>query len=242
MLIIIFCMKGSYSLQLYLPCYTINIFFMHHFLKSIYPQILLQGNCSMHIRDSKGHTAFHYTIFTTRSKREDVIRCLDIFLAHGADINVQDNQGENCLHKAIKTNNYWFIQWLIQHNCDLNMGGPKASLANGTHPVVKIRHASPFVMAFQRANRIMVEVLIACGCDFRKYYNLLEFCKSYRLLYLSFQRALTNVDSLKALSRRAIRQNLSSNIAFESAHLGLPVSLQRYILCKEEINLLDHFG
>lgn len=204
-------------------------------------QILLEANCDMSLTDSHGDTALHQTFTETQARQGDILACLDLLLEFGADINSVGAEGKTCLQKAVEMSSYWLVKWLILHNCDLHVSvrNSRYNLAATSFKVQQ--NESPLFISFIKADRVMVEVLIACGCSFRHYWWILEYCKPYVLLHKYLVGAFLRVDSLQCMCRKMVRQCLSTNIVAECQVLGLPTSIQKFILCQEELNALNNF-
>lgn len=198
----------------------------------------------MRLTDSAGDTAFHHTFQAQRPHRDDIVACLDILLKYGADINSRGALGKTCLQKAVETGNHWLIKWLILHNCDLNVQLRNSRVQLHQFQALRLHNEIPLLIAVKMADRVLVEVMIACGCEYRQYnYRwVLEYCKHYKLLYSSLVDAFSSVNSLQSSCRKVIRRCLTTNIVAESKQLQLPLALQNYVLCFEELRALDHWG
>ncbi|BFZ21203.1 hypothetical protein BsWGS_24242 [Bradybaena similaris] len=207
-------------------------------------KILLEGGCDMKLTDSKGDTAFHHAFQAPRPHRDDIIACLDTMLEYGADVNSRGSQGKTCLQKAAETGNHWLIKWLIFHNCDLNVQLKNCRIQLAQFQALRFCNEIPLLIAIKRADRVLVEVMIACGCEYRQYnYKwVLDYCRQFRLLYNSLVNSFSGVESLQNCCRKVIRRCLTTNIVAESRQLRLPVALQRYVLCQGELKDLDHWG
>ncbi|CAL1535731.1 unnamed protein product [Lymnaea stagnalis] len=202
-------------------------------------KILLNANCDPSLTDEDDNNALHQSFREDRAHRDDILACLDILLDFGMDVNSSGSSGKTCLQKAVEMGNHWLVRWLILHNCDLNVPIKNSKLVLGSYRSRNANQDLPILIAFKKADRILVEVLIACGCEFRRYQWILDYCKPYKLLYRHLLDAFRGVDSLQSLCRKRIRTCLSTNIVAESQQLGLPVAMQKFVLCHEELSGLD---
>ncbi|KAI8764500.1 uncharacterized protein LOC106077442 [Biomphalaria glabrata] len=202
-------------------------------------RILLEANCDKLLTDSEGDTALHQTFREQRAHKDDILACMDILLEFGMDINAPGSQGKTCLQKAVEMGYHWLVKWLILHNCNLHPTVRNSRYIQGSFWSPKLTSEIPILIAFRKADRVLVEVLIACGCSFRRYHWILSYCKPYRLLHKHLLEAFRRVESLQTLCRKVIRNCLTTNIVAESKKLGLPESLQKFVLCQEELKALD---
>ncbi|KAH9496646.1 hypothetical protein Btru_009933 [Bulinus truncatus] len=202
-------------------------------------RILLEANCDKSLTDSDGDMALHQTFREQKAHRDDVLSCLDILLEFGVDINSPGSQGKTCLQKAVEMGYHWLVKWLILHNCNLHAQIRNCRFIQGSFQSAKLTNEIPILIAFKKADRVLVEVLIACGCNFRRYHWIQNYCKPYRLLHKHLLEAFRRVDSLQSMCRKIIRNCLTTNIVSECKQLGLPLSMQKFLLCYEELKSLD---
>lgn len=83
-------------------------------------QLLLQNGAEVNVGGIKDEqTALHKVARYVGANEQ--IKCAQLLLEHGADINYQDKQGNTVLHLAVATENVKLMQYLLSKNPDMTL-------------------------------------------------------------------------------------------------------------------------
>lgn len=200
---------------------------------------LLKSGCGPHTRNNRGLSAIHYCLLpiTGTVNTEDMTTCLHLLYQAGVDIDVRDIYGSTALHIAIATENLEAVVWLLQHNCRMDVDAQPPDLAPGIFSCLEGKVSlTPLLLALHFSNRRVVQLLIACGCDYYGLGWVLPYCRQYELLHDYLKRELSAPSTLQKSCRSVIRRSLRSDLEQKVQHLAcLPQSVRRYLLLTDEL-------
>ena len=171
---------------------------------------LLQAGADVNVQDAEGATALMMAV-----ERKDVI-LTKLLLKAGADVNVKDRIGDTALVRAVKIRSIILVKLLLHVGAQVNVYNYQAVVFNGV------------------MGHIIQKVLFAAGesrSDKKNGGKIDENLK--KDLMTGFRIELSH------LCRKAIRNHLlqmsNVNLFVRVERLGLPATLQKYILYDQSI-------
>lgn len=176
---------------------------------------------------------------------QDYLKCIDVCVNAGVDINKRDIYGNPPLVYAVKYNYLHAVKHLLKLNCDINKCLPFSSVI---FPFSLNNDLAPdncslylLYLAISRFEMSTVKALCAAGV---KYHLLAREPGVFRFLaenYKSMKEVLEdlvwNPMSLKQAARNVIRESIQGNMSKVAHQLQLPASLVSYI-CLEDIDTM----
>lgn len=213
--------------------------------------IMIEAGCNVESKDfCKGVNALHMVVDKERAfwkgkqaSPEDTVKCIDVCVNGGIDINKGDVDGNPALVYAVKTNNLPAIQHLLRRNCSIETNSHNSdsglpfyfheNLA-GVEPTLL-----PLYISIARIQISSVKILCAAGARYHmlaREPGILTFLETaYPPLKQILEEMIFNPMSLKHACRTVVRRSIKGDILQVARGLNLPTYLMGYV-CLDDIN------
>lgn len=215
--------------------------------------ILITAGCNVESKDfCKGVNSLHVVVDKERAfwkgkyaGPEDTVKCIDLCVNAGIDIDKGDIYGNSPLIYAVKSNNAPAVKQLLKLNCNIE-SYPQAAETGMRFYFHKNLTGSqsvlfPLYIAIARLQLNTVKMLCAAGSPYHllaREPDILKFLGcTYPQLKTMLDELVFNPMSLKQACRIVVRGSLQGNIFVTAKELDLPASLSRYI-CLADIDCL----
>lgn len=115
--------------------------------------ILLKYGADIHIKNTRGTTAFHYIVKLLLEEKQQPlqVKVMDEILRQGQDVNLQTDSGETPLHHSCLDGNVFTTKYLLEHKADVNC--------------VNKYGENPLHFACRRGIEKIVSLLLEAGAD-----------------------------------------------------------------------------
>lgn len=215
--------------------------------------IMIKAGCNVESTDfCKGVNCLHVVVDKERAfwkgkqaSPEDTVKCINLCVNAGIDINKGDIFGNSPLIYAVKSNNAPAVKQLLRLNCKVE-SYPQAADTGMQFYFHKnlagsISALFPLYIAFSRCQPSIVKMLCAAGAPYHllaREPDILTFLKSsYPPMEAMLDEMVRNSMTLKQRCRIVLRQSLKEDILNTAQKLNLPVSLAKFI-CLDDIDSL----
>lgn len=190
-----------------------------------------QGMCALHLC----FTPYHGTLNLT-SKSVDFVKVL---AEAGADLDVMTMHGRTPLGLAVHLGHTRGVKCLLMENCDPDIpcALTPSALEDWVQESMDIRgrHVPPLMLAIRSRNARLLKILVFAGCNYHCYSRFMPFIENtspemHALLadLMSYPRTLKDLGKL--VVRRCLRGKCKGDFRMIVNNLGIPQSLQDYIL------------
>ena len=212
-------------------------------------QVLVDAGCKIESTDyCKRVNALHVCVDLDRAfwkgknaTPHDTMKCIDVLIEAGVDINKGENYGIPPIVYAVKSNNVPAVKHLLKLNCDLECkrspsceGQNTGSYVFKSDLIVRDSRLLPLYFAISKFNFQIVKILCYSGVKYHKLAQEPEVMtyarEKYGPMYALLNDLVFNPMSLKMASRNVIRRAMGTPILKQIDKLELPTVLKGYLM------------